>query len=124
MGRTSGCNRRWRHRVGSVRRALRGAAAYRDWYCADSARPGWARRGARARRRARRSTGGAGRARRGGGHVEARGLPIVAIVEADENGKLGGGEEQPLADRVFADRVDGTIGQTADGLLTGDRKST
>src|ERR1035438_32035 len=38
-------------------------------------------------------------AHRGGGHVEAQGLPIVAIVEADENGKLGGGEEQALADR-------------------------
>ena len=53
------------------------------------------------------------------GHVEAQRLPIVAIVEADEDGEFGGGEEQALAHRIFADGVDGSIGQAADGLLPG-----
>ncbi len=56
---------------------------------------------------------------RGGGHVEAQGLPIVAIVEADEDGELGGGEEEAFAQRVFADCIDGSIGQAANGFLPG-----
>ena len=53
------------------------------------------------------------------GHVEPQGLPVVAIVEADEDGELGGGVEQALAHGIFADGVDGPIGQAADGLLPG-----
>ena len=52
-------------------------------------------------------------------HVQAQRLPIVAVVEGDEDGEFGAGEEQAFADRVFADGVDGSIGQAVDDLLPG-----
>ena len=55
----------------------------------------------------------------GGGHIEAEGLPIVAIVEADEDGEFGGSVEQAFADGIFADGVDGPIGEAADGFPPG-----
>ena len=58
-------------------------------------------------------------ANRSGGHVEPQRLPVVAIVEADEDGEFGAGEEQALAHGIFADGVDGRIGQAADDLLPG-----
>ena len=53
---------------------------------------------------------------RSGRHVQAQRLPIVAIVEADEDGQFGGGEQQALAHRVFADRIDRAVGQAAHRL--------
>ncbi len=54
-----------------------------------------------------------------GRHVEPQGVPVLAVVEADEYRQFGGREQQPLAHRVLAHRVHGTIGQAAHRLLPG-----
>src|SRR5690349_17545104 len=46
---------------------------------------------------------------RGSRHVEAERLPVVAVIERDVDRSLGAREEQPLADRIFADGIDGSI---------------
>ena len=56
---------------------------------------------------------------RRGRHVQPQRLPIVAIVERNINGPLRSGEEQALAHRIFAHRVDRPIRQAADDLLPG-----
>jgi hypothetical protein len=51
------------------------------------------------------------------GQVELERLPVVAVVEGEPDGGFGAGEEQPLADGVFADGVDRRVGQACgDGL--------
>ena len=42
-----------------------------------------------------------------GGHVEAEGLPVVAVVEGDVDLGLGAGVEQALALGIFADGAGG-----------------
>ncbi len=44
-------------------------------------------------------------AHRARGHVQTERLPAAAVVEGDEDLALGGGEKEPAAARVLADRV-------------------
>ena len=48
-----------------------------------------------------------------GGHVEAEGVPVVAIVDGDPDLAVGGGIEQALLARVFADGVGDRAGRDA-----------
>src|SRR6185437_1525197 len=50
----------------------------------------------------------------GDGHVELEWMPVVAVVEGDVDAELGGGVEEALLFRVFADAVDeGAAGDAA-----------
>ena len=57
---------------------------------------------------------------RGGGHVLAERLPVVAVVEGEVDCALGAGVEQAFAHRVFADGVDVlVVGNAVDDFVPG-----
>src|SRR5205085_3458463 len=50
------------------------------------------------------------------GHIQTERLPVVAVVERDEDGALRAAKQQPSALVIFAHRVDRIIGQPSDDL--------